>query len=289
MTFWFFFFLIIIFLLLFIYFLFIFYDELGYKSNTYIVEFDIKVLNRSNFLKGNNTYLFSIEINVCRVISRFFNSLNILNIAAGAYINLFSRPCINLRLFYFYLAYNLFACYIICCVTWAFAWRDLSIVSDFYASVLPDNYDAVIKTSSFFMFLLITTDFLILALILCFICWKYEYTVLIPLNLLILLFYFYCFLFNFFVKFFAHFIYFLVNSLALFVLNLTRYPFKNLSYINSIYVINFFNHLWIWLKYAVWDRSSIYIKIYIYLCMVITFSLAFFYSFSLIFSFVIFS
>lgn len=92
------------------------------------------------------------------------------------------------------------------------------------------------KIAPFFMYLLITTEFLIILFILCFIWWQFECTILIPLNLIILLYYFYCFLFSFFCKFIIYLVYYLFNFFILSISNTLKYPFKRSC-------IKFFNNL----------------------------------------------
>lgn len=104
----------------FIYLVFIFYDEL-FRENIFVINFDIKFLNKFNFMKKGILGGFPISIDVYPIVSSFFESLSIFNINFNIKINLFKRPGVILRLFFFNIIYNFIACYLICYITWIYS------------------------------------------------------------------------------------------------------------------------------------------------------------------------
>lgn len=260
-------FFIIVISLFFIYFVLIFYDELLQKD-TVVIKFSTKFLRKFNFIKKKLVaYNFPIIINIDLyvVAGKFIRNLSVFNPNFNIRINLFKRPGIRLRLFLLSLIYNLIVCFLFNCFNWALDWHTLE-ADLIHTNFFPKEYLGLhIKKASFFMFMLVTSEFLLLLIIISFIWWMFEYVILIPVNLCILIVFFYCFLFCFFCKFFTYLFIYIFN---LYISKFSIYYFK-------VNFMNFYNNLWYRIRFIVWERSSIFIKIFVCIYIFITFNLFF--------------
>lgn len=244
----------------FIYIIFIFYEEIFYKR---ILTVGLNV----NILKKYISLKFALKIDIYSIVERFFGIFVLFNrFNLNIKFNFFKRPDMPLRLFLFNLIYNFSAFFFIISFRSVFEWTELLkwlILLEIEPE--PEFWVLVAKKGSFLMYMLFLIEFIIIIAVLCFMWWKFEYTVLIPLNIFFIMCCFFSFFFNFFWK---SIIYLLIHFIGLIFIWIPKISI----YYLKVFFINFYNNFWFCIKRFMWYRSTLLIRIWICTYAFITFN-----------------